>query len=116
VFWQPGGRRPLRDIYRDLIKLRKQHEAFVNNDVAWLTNSAPDSVVTFLRHDAKDEYLILINLSSRRAAGTVDAPNAGSFQPVKISGQPSLLDTDTTLPDFHLNGFGWMIYHRAVST
>lgn len=113
VFWQPGGRSPLRAIYRDLIKLRKQHEAFLNNDVVWLTNSAPDNVISFLRQDAKDEYLVLINLSSRRVAASVELPHADGFEPVKITGRADPLDI--VLPNFHLNGFGWFIYHRAVS-
>lgn len=112
VFWEPGGRPPLRGIYRDLIKLRKEHDAFVNNDVTWLTNSAPDTVVSFLRHDARDEYLVLINFSSRRVSATVGLPNAGSFEPVMITGQTK--PVDIVLPDFHLNGFGWFIYHRSV--
>jgi glycosidase len=113
VFWHPGGRPPLRDIYRDLIKLRKQHAAFTNNEVVWLPNTSPDSVLSFLRRDAQDEYLMLVNLSSRRVAASVDLPNAGDFEPVKISGQPG--PVDMVPPDFHLNGFGWFIYHRTVS-
>jgi glycosidase len=114
VFWQPGGRPPLRAIYRDLIKLRKTHDAFVNNDVLWLTNTVPDSIVSFIRRDARDEYLILINLSSRRVAASVDLPGgAATFEPVKITGRADPIDI--VLPDFHLNGYGWFIYHRAVS-
>jgi len=114
VFWQPGGRPPLRAIYRDLIKLRKSHEAFTNNDVTWVTNNAPDSIVSFIRRDAKVEYLVLINLSNRRVTATVDVPGGvGDFEPVKISGRADPIDI--VLPDFHLNGYGWFIYHRAVS-
>ena len=112
VFWNPGGRPPLRDIYRDLIKLRKQHAAFVNEDVNWLSNSDAGDVVSFLRRDATDEYLIVINLSNRRVAATVDLPEAASFELVKISGRATPIDM--VLPDFHLNGFGWYIYHRAI--
>ena len=36
VFWNPGGRPPLRDIYRDVIKLRKQNAAFYNGDLTWV--------------------------------------------------------------------------------
>jgi cyclomaltodextrinase / maltogenic alpha-amylase / neopullulanase len=114
VFWQPGGRPPLRDIYRDLIKLRKQYPAFVNNDVTWLENSAPQDVVSILRRDAKDEFLILINLSSRRVTGSVELP-AGEegFEPQKITGWANPLDI--VLPDFHLNGYGWLICHRTIA-
>lgn len=114
VFWQPGGRPPLRAIYRDLLRLRKQHEAFTNNDVTWVANNMPDSIVSFIRRDAKDEYLVLINLSSRRVSATVELPgDAAAFEPVKIAGHAD--PVDIVLPDFHLNGFGWFIYHRAVS-
>ena len=76
VFWHPGGRPPLRDIYRDLIKLRKQYAAFYNGEVVWLDNTAPAQVVSFLRQDANDEFLVLINLSGCRVTGSVELPNA----------------------------------------
>ncbi len=113
VFWNPGGRPPLRDIYRDLLKLRKQNAAFYDGDVAWLQNTAPGEVVSFLRHDAKDEFLVLINLSSRRVAGSVELPNADGFELVNINGRPKP-PVDVVLPDFSLSGFGWFIYHRPV--
>jgi glycosidase len=112
VFWNAGGRPPLRDIYRDLIKLRKQSAAFYNGDVVWLTNSAPGEVVSILRRDAKDEYLVLINLSSRRASGSVELSATDGFEPVKISGHAD--PVDIVLPDFKLTGYGWFIYHRTI--
>ena len=113
VFWQPNGRPPLRDIYRDIIKLRKQHAAFSNPEVVWLQNSAPGEVVTFLRRDAQEEFLVLINFSSRRVIGSVELSEAGGFEPVKINGLAEPLGI--LLPDFHLKGYGWFIYHRTVS-
>ncbi|HUC86299.1 MAG TPA: hypothetical protein VL970_13965, partial [Candidatus Acidoferrales bacterium] len=82
------------------------------NDVIWRTNSAPDSVVSFLRRDSKDEYLVLINLGSRRVTASVDLPSPEGFAPVKITGHADPMDI--VLPDFHLNGYGWSIYHRSV--
>jgi len=112
VFWHPGGRPPLRNIYRDLIKLRKQYGAFVDEDVIWLQNTAPGEVISFLRRDAKDEFLIIINLSSRRVTGSVELSDPAGFEPVNISGWTKPLDT--LLPDFRLSGYGWFIYHRTV--
>jgi hypothetical protein len=66
-----------------------------------------------LRRDAKDEFLVLINLSSRRTTGSVELSTEQGFDPVKISGIPEPLDTP--LPDFRLNVFGWFIYHRTIS-
>jgi len=113
VFWRPGGRPPLREIYRDLIKLRKQHDVFSNSEVTWLTNSAPGEIVSFMRQDAKDDFLVLVNLSNRRVNATVDLPTGANFEAVKIAGRAD--PVDIVLPDFHLNGYGWLIYHRAVS-
>jgi glycosidase len=113
VFWNPGGRPPLRDIYRDLIKLRKQNDAFYKGGVIWLENTAPGEVVSFLRRDGKDEFLVLINFSSRRVAASVELRDAAGFEPVKITGRAA--PVDIALPDFHLNGYEWLIFHRSNS-
>ncbi len=113
VFWQPEGRPALRGIYRDLIKLRKKYAAFYSGEVVWVQNSAPAEVVALLRRDAKDEFLILINFSSRGVTGSVELSDAGGFDPVNISGRPH--PAGTLIPDFRLGGYGWFIYHRALA-
>ncbi len=113
VFWHASGRPPLRDIYRDLIKLRKQNAAFYNGEVVWLTNTAPAQVVSILRRDAKDEFVVLINLSSSRVTGSVELPDTESFEPVKISGRP--VSAGNLLPSFNLSGYDWCIYHRTAT-
>jgi len=112
VFWQAGGRPPLRSIYKDLIKLRKQYAALHSGDVAWLQNTAADEVVSFQRKDEKDEFVILINLTSHRATGSVELSSAEGFEPVRISNRPVPLDP--LLPGFSLNGYEWFIYHRTT--
>jgi glycosidase len=113
VFWTPGGRPPLRKTYQDLIKLRKQHPAFSNDDVFWVSNSVPDQVASFLRRDANEEFLVLINLSSERAIGTVDVSTQKAFEPVRIAGMGDLLDT--SIPNFSLNGYAWSIHRRSLT-
>ncbi len=113
VLWHPGGRPALRNIYRDLIKLRKTYGAFRNDDVAWVSNSAPSQVASFIRRDTNDEFLVLINLSSQRATGTVDLATQAGFDPVHINGMPDSLDT--SLPEFGLSGYGWSIHHRTLT-
>lgn len=112
VFWNPGGRPPLRAIYHDLIKLRKQSPALCGGSVEWLVNSATNRVVSFLRKDEKDEFLVLINFSSGVVTGSVSLEDADGFEPVSISDEPHPIDT--SLPDFKLNGYGWFIFHRAI--
>ena len=114
IFWAPKERPPFRDIYRDLIKLRKDYPAFRDLGVNWLHNSDETNLITFVRADEKDEFLVAINFSNRPLTAKVDLKNTAGFAPVKISGQP---DNDfTALPDIHLNSFDWRIYHRTISS
>ena len=69
IFWKPKDRPPLRDIYRDLIELRKGCPAFRNDRVDWLRNSQEADLVTFLRPDTKEEFVVVINISNRPVAG-----------------------------------------------
>lgn len=70
-------------------------------------------MISFLRQDSKEQYLVLINLSNRGVAATLELPDAAGFEPVKIAGRAD--PVDIVLPDFHLNGFGWFIYHRSIA-
>jgi len=112
VFWQPKDRPPLREIYRDLIKLRKGYEAFRNDRVIWLRNSDEASLVTFMRLDGKDEFVIMVNFSNRPVIGWVEVRHDREFRPVKISGMPD--SAPAGFPLFRLNGFEWRVYHRRI--
>lgn len=111
VFWKPKERPPLREIYRDLIQLRKKHAAFQNDRLIWLANPNSADVVSFMRLDDKDEFVVLVNFSSRLVTGTVEVLNAKEFKPVKIAGLP---EPSNGLTNFRLNGYEWRIYHRTV--
>ena len=65
LFWNPKGRPALRDIYRDLIRLRKDNPAFRNDRVVWLHNSDEANLVTLMRADEKSEFITVINFSNR---------------------------------------------------
>jgi len=112
VFWHPKERQPLRKIYRGLIALRKEYAPFRNDRVIWLHNSDDSSLVTFMRLDGKDEFVITINLSNRPAMGWVEVLHEEEFKPVKIPGMPDA--SGNGFPLFRLNGFDWRIYHRIV--
>ena len=112
IFWHPKDRPPLWGIYHDLIQLRKDHPAFTHGELVWLPNSDESKVVSFLRQDHNDEYVVIINFSDRPVTGTLQVGNAADFARVNISG---LADAPDTLSRFQLDGFGWQIFHRAVN-
>ena len=114
IFWNPKERPQLRSIYHDLIQLRKNSAALRGSNVEWLHNSDENKLVTFLRADDKDEFLVVINLSNRPLTGNVNLKNANGFSEVKISGADD--SGGDPLPAIHLNEFEWRIYHRAAAT
>jgi glycosidase len=114
IFWHPKSRPPLRDIYHDLIQLRKNHPALCGNNVAWLANSDEQNLVTFLRADDKDEFLVAVNFSNRPVAGKLELKNAGGFSAVKINGMDDV--NGASLPAIRLPAYGWVIYHRAAAS
>jgi glycosidase len=114
IFWSPKERLPLKTIYQDLIRLREEYSAFTNGRLVWLDNDNASRVVTFLRLDDSNEFVVVVNLSNRPVSGSLKVLNAAEFKPVKIAGLPDGPQGD--LPRFQLDGFGWRIYHRAVAT
>jgi len=112
VFWKPKERPPLRDLYRDLIKLRKQYAPFRSERLIWLRNSNEADLVTFLRLDDKDEFVVVVNFSSRPLLGWVEVMNDQQFKPLKFPGTPE--PPAAGFPLFRLNGYEWRIYHRVV--
>ncbi len=113
VFWHSKDRPPLREIYRELIRLRKQYPAFRNDRVVWLRNSDEANLVTLMRLDAKDEFAIIINFSNRPLVGSVEVLHEQEFKPIKFSGMPDI--PVAGFPLFRLTAYEWRIYHRVVS-
>jgi cyclomaltodextrinase / maltogenic alpha-amylase / neopullulanase len=111
IFWHSKDRPPYRKVYKDLIRLRKEYPAFRNDRVIWLHNSDEADLVSFMRLDSNDEFVVLINFSNRPVIGSVEVMHDEEFKPVRISGMP---DAPGGLPLFRLKGFEWRIYHRAA--
>jgi cyclomaltodextrinase len=112
IFWSPKNRPPLRQIYRDLIRLRKDCAAFRTGRVLWLHNSNEDSLVTFKRAGESNEFVVVINLSNRPTQGRVEVENGEYFTPVRIAGVAPTPNQD--FPLVHLGGFDWRIYRRSL--
>lgn len=108
-----GERPQFWNIYHDLIRLRRQNPAFRASGVQWLHNSSESSLVTYLRADDKDEFLVAVNFSNRPLDASVALKEAAGFLPVRISGMP--VSDNRPLPSIHLNGFEWRIFHRNTN-
>jgi glycosidase len=113
ILWSPKERPPLRSIYRNLIKIRRQHPAFQSPAVGWLHNSNEKDVVSFIRSDDKEEFAVVVNLSNRPARAKVDVKTADEFNPLTFSGIAQAPDRD--FPDMNLKGFEWRIYQRSYT-
>ena len=112
IFWNPKERPPLRQIYRDLIQMRKKYPALQNDRTIWLRNTDSANLVSIMRLDEKDEFVIVINFSSRPVIGSVEVLSADEFIPVKFAGVPE--PQLNSLSNFRLNGYEWRVYHRVV--
>jgi glycosidase len=112
IFWSPKDRPPLRRIYRDLIRLRKEYAPFRNGRVNWLHTSNDGSLVAFERADAENEFLVVINFSNRPLAGQVEIRDGEGFVPVAVDGLPQTPPRD--FPLLHLGAFDWRIYQRRL--
>ena len=112
IFWHPKERPALNTIYRELIQLRRQSPAFRNDRVIWLKNTDQNEVVTFMREDEHEQFVVVINFSNHPANAGAEVPNPADFQPVKINGLVGSPSPD--FPSMHLGGFEWRIYHRTI--
>lgn len=113
IFWHPKDRPPLREVYRDLIRLRRQHPAFCNNSVTWVRNSDEADLVSFTRQDDKEQFVVVINFSDRHVSGSLNFDGAPGYTPVRIAGLPGF--SAASFPKIELKGFEWRIYRRDQS-
>lgn len=74
VFWQMSERRPeFPRLYKSLIEMRKQHASLRSTNLEWVRNSEDERVISYLRRDAAEEILVVVNFSNRPVASVVDA-------------------------------------------
>jgi cyclomaltodextrinase / maltogenic alpha-amylase / neopullulanase len=112
IFWSPKDRPPLRRIYRDLIRLRKENAPFRSAGVVWLHNSNEGSLVSFKRAGETNEFAVVINFSNRPVPGEIEIEHGDEFKPVAIRGLPTAPPHD--FPLVHLGAFDWRIYERDL--
>lgn len=110
VFWAGAERRPeFPRFYRRIIPLRLAHPALRQGVTTWLHNSAEDRVLTYLRGDEREEFLVALNMSNRPFAGTVEAAGSG-FTEVDLGEGVS---GTVGLPALSLEAWGYRVFRRS---
>ena len=121
IFRPIAQRRPeYPTLFKHLAALRRDHPALRSGQTQWLPTTGEDRIVAFLRHDAREELLIAINLSNRPFQGRIlDLPNSAhafrdvtpTLSPGPRTGAPS---APLALPDLNLAAWGFQILQREL--
>lgn len=81
IHWPPVGDSNNRKFpaetlaqFERLFSVRNTSPALESGELIWIDNSAPDSVLSFLRRKGTEEILVILNLSNRNTHVTVDLP------------------------------------------
>lgn len=107
VFWAIGERRPeFHKTYETLIRLRAQHPALRRGELKWLANDEEASVVSFVRSDAAEEIVAVVNLSNRPCKVRVSLDSSKGFVDLVSGAKASARSID-------LEAFGWRWLRRA---
>jgi glycosidase len=60
--------------YKKLFAMRAKYPELTSGELIWINNTAPESVLSFLRKKGEDEILVILNLSNRDVHVTIDLP------------------------------------------
>lgn len=75
-----------KQIFKDLIIIRKTHPALMKGSTTWYTTDKPASASSYLRQQDNDKVLVVVNFSSApwtvTVTGTSDNPLAGTLTPL----------------------------------
>jgi glycosidase len=124
IFWPIAARRPeFAAFCREMIALRRRHEALRRGETVWVTSSAPERVVPFLRRAAGQEVLVAVNLSSQPFEGWVELPAGTAFAEVTPAfplpqqpggGTPERKARKADLPALGLDAWGVRVFQRTL--
>jgi glycosidase len=124
IFWPIVARRPeFPAFYRGMIALRRDHAALRRGETLWVSSSAPERVVSFVRRGAGEDVLVAVNLSSQPWTGTVEPPAGASFVEVTPAvplpqqpggGTPARTARKVELPALSLDAWGFRLFARTT--
>lgn len=112
INWQGGDPR-FPGFYRQLIALRLHNPAFTSGQMAWLPNSAPAQLLTYMRAGGGSEFLMEINLTPTAAQGKITAPLGSGWKEVPLAG--AQIGTAPALPQVSLPPKSFAIFRRPFT-
>jgi glycosidase len=126
IFWPIAERRPeFPRFYKQIIALRKSHDALRNGELKWLRNSDEARVIAYQRRSKDEEILIAINFSNLPFTGFVETSNGSPFLDITPDVQPPLAPDapvvertarrrNAALPALTLDSWGFRIFRRPL--
>ena len=118
IYWPSSRIHPeCPKFYKFIIPYRANHPALSQGTLTWVHNSDEQHVISYFRKSAKEEILVVINLSDTPFRGTVEAGSASWAQ----SGDSAALyastpsgETQVALPAISLDAFQFRIFERKL--
>lgn len=118
LYWGAGQQeREAPGFYRALFAVRARSPALQTGTLQWLHNSDEQHIVSFVRHTADEDMLVIVNLSNTPFRGTLEAPTSAHWEEIRLQSEtrvhPSPEPTPTAVPALSLNAFQVRIF-RSV--
>ncbi len=126
IFWPIAERRPeFPRFYKQIIALRREHEALRRGSLQWLRNSDDSRAVSYTRQTKDEEILVVINFSNRPFVGSIEVASAQSFQDITPDVGPPLPPDapgpeaakrarTNSLPSIIMDAWGYRIFARRL--
>ncbi len=130
ILWEIAERRPeFPRFYKQIIELRRSSPALRRGTIQWVRNSDESRVVSYVRAQANEEVLVVINLSNQPFVGTVEFSGEGRqvfedvtpeveapLPPDAPAVQKTLRKPVVALPAISLDAWGYRIFRRRNVT
>ncbi len=72
IVWEGARQAETFRFYQQMLALRRTHPALQQGETQWLTNTEPNHLLTYVRRDGGEEFLVAINLSDKPLTATID--------------------------------------------
>ena len=99
--------------YQQMIRLRRKNAALHSGTMAWIANTAPHQLLTYVRTAGTKQFLIEINLSPTAAFGTVSLEPGTKWTQIPIAGVPTAIANCAPLT-VSLPPFGFALFERSL--